>query len=200
MVSERRTAEGGIVAVYSDITELKERETELAAKSQALEQLSNQLSKYLSPQIYQSIFTGQQTAEVAIQAQEADGLLHRHRRLHRDRRPAGIGGPDPDAQPLPDRDVVDRARPWRDDRQISSATRSMIFFGDPVSRGLKEDALACVMMAIAMQKRLESWQTSGANAGLSSRSAAGSASPPAIARSAISAARTGWTTRSSAAR
>ncbi|MCB1486084.1 MAG: PAS-domain containing protein, partial [Bauldia sp.] len=65
MVSERRTAEGGIVAVYSDITELKERETELAEKSQALEQLSNQLSKYLSPQIYQSIFTGEQTAEVA---------------------------------------------------------------------------------------------------------------------------------------
>ena len=31
----------------------------------------------------------------------------------------------------------------------------MIFFGDPFSRGLREDALACVRMAIAMQKRLE---------------------------------------------
>ena len=47
MVSERKTEEGGIVAVYSDITELKQREAELADKSEAMEQLSGQLAKYL---------------------------------------------------------------------------------------------------------------------------------------------------------
>ena len=30
----------------------------------------------------------------------------------------------------------------------------MMFFGDPESRGVKEDALACVAMALAMQKRI----------------------------------------------
>ena len=42
MVSERRTEDGGTVAVYSDITELKQREESLAEKSTALEALSRQ--------------------------------------------------------------------------------------------------------------------------------------------------------------
>ncbi|MGH6914178.1 MAG: adenylate/guanylate cyclase domain-containing protein, partial [Geminicoccales bacterium] len=41
----------------------------------------------------------------------------------------------------------------------------MIFFGDPETRGVKEDALACVRMAIAMQKRMRElsalWRNSG---------------------------------------
>ena len=42
LVSERKTDDGSTVAVYSDITELKQREN----KSRALEQLSRQLAKY----------------------------------------------------------------------------------------------------------------------------------------------------------
>jgi class 3 adenylate cyclase len=41
----------------------------------------------------------------------------------------------------------------------------MIFFGDPETRGVKKDALACVRMAIAMQKRMRAledvWRASG---------------------------------------
>jgi len=41
----------------------------------------------------------------------------------------------------------------------------MVFFGDPVSRGAKEDCIACVSMAIAMQKRMKDlnlrWQAQG---------------------------------------
>jgi adenylate cyclase len=41
----------------------------------------------------------------------------------------------------------------------------MIFFGDPETRGVKADALACVRMAIAMQKRMQelsaAWRDSG---------------------------------------
>ena len=41
----------------------------------------------------------------------------------------------------------------------------MIFFGDPDSRGTKEDALACVKMAIAMQARVRElaslWRDAG---------------------------------------
>src|SRR5262249_4150604 len=52
LISERQTGDRGTVAVYSDITDLKQREEELTTKSNALEQLSNQLAKYLSPQVY----------------------------------------------------------------------------------------------------------------------------------------------------
>jgi PAS domain S-box-containing protein len=65
LVSERKTDDGGTVAVYSDVTELKQREEELSVKTKALEQLSGQLAKYLSPQVYESIFTGRSKATVA---------------------------------------------------------------------------------------------------------------------------------------
>jgi hypothetical protein len=44
---------------------IDERESELAEKSRALEQLSSQLAKYLSPQVYDSIFAGRQEVKVA---------------------------------------------------------------------------------------------------------------------------------------
>ena len=64
MVSERRTEDGGTVAVYSDITELKQREQDLTEKSNALAALSSKLAKYLAPQVYDSIFTGQQEVKI----------------------------------------------------------------------------------------------------------------------------------------
>jgi adenylate cyclase len=64
MVSERRTEDGGTIAVYSDITELKQREQDLTEKSNALSALSSKLARYLSPQVYDSIFTGQQDVKI----------------------------------------------------------------------------------------------------------------------------------------
>ena len=41
----------------------------------------------------------------------------------------------------------------------------VIFFGDPETRGVNEDALACVEMALAMRKRMlelhDQWRASG---------------------------------------
>lgn len=65
MVSERWTEDGGIVAVYSDITELRQREETLSEKSAALEALSSKLAKYLAPQVYDSIFAGRQDVRIA---------------------------------------------------------------------------------------------------------------------------------------
>jgi class 3 adenylate cyclase len=57
------------------------------------------------------------------------------------------------------------------DKYIGDAI--MIFFGDPESRGVKEDALACVKMAIAMQRRMQDlgavWRDSGIEAPISCR-------------------------------
>src|SRR5215831_7331497 len=70
LVSERKTDDGSIVAVYSDITELKQREAQLGEKTRSLEQLSAQLAKYLSPQVYESIFTGKQEVKIASRSEE----------------------------------------------------------------------------------------------------------------------------------
>lgn len=60
----------------------------------------------------------------------------------------------------------------------------MRFFGDPASRGSKEDAIACVKMAIAMQRQMRelqlNWLRSGAQ---KSRSSCASGSTLAFALS-----------------
>ena len=57
------------------------------------------------------------------------------------------------------------------DKYIGDAI--MMFFGDPESRGVEEDALACVKMAIAMQKRIgelaDIWRNAGIEAPLRCR-------------------------------
>ncbi|MCY6382467.1 adenylate/guanylate cyclase domain-containing protein [Hoeflea prorocentri] len=166
MVSERQTAEGGIVAVYSDITELKERENELAAKSKALEDLSGQLSKYLSPQIYQSIFSGQQAATVASERKkltvffsDLEGFTEKADRMEAEDLSNLLN------EYLTEMSQIALEHGATIDKYVGDAV--IAFFGDPVSRGLREDALACVRMAIAMQKRLEELAPKWAASGLS---------------------------------
>ena len=49
------------------------------------------------------------------------------------------------------------------DKYIGDAM--LLFFGDPETRGVQEDAKACVMMAIAMQRRIreleQEWRARG---------------------------------------
>jgi class 3 adenylate cyclase/methyl-accepting chemotaxis protein len=166
-ISERRTEDGGYVAVYTDITEIKDREEELAEKSRALEQLSNQLAKYLSPQVYNSIFSGKQEVKVTsnrkkltvffsdiadftemadrLESEELTQLLN-----HYLTEMSGI--------------ALDHGATI--DKYVGDAI--LIFFGDPESRGVKEDAITCVKMAIAMQQRLSSLQTEWQDRGLES--------------------------------
>ena len=77
-INERKTTEGGTVAVYTNITEIKQAEEEIrlangkleqandlvSQKNQALEALSKKLSKYLSPQVYSSIFSGSKEVKI----------------------------------------------------------------------------------------------------------------------------------------
>lgn len=157
MVSERRTTDGGTVAVYSDITELKSREEQLAEKSSALEQLSQQLSKYLSPQIYESIFAGQHEVKVGssrkkltvffsdiaeftettdrLESEELTQLLNHY---------------------LTEMSNIALAHGATVDKYVGDAI--LIFLGDPETKGVKEDALTCVKMAIEMCKKMDDLQ------------------------------------------
>jgi class 3 adenylate cyclase/HAMP domain-containing protein len=164
LVSEHKTEDGGTVAVYSDITELKQREKELADKSNSLEQLSNQLAKYLSPQVYESIFTGRQEVKVASRRRKLTVFF------------SDIAGFTETADRLESEDLsqllnhyltemsqIALAHGATIDKYVGDAI--VIFFGDPETKGVKEDALACVRMAIAMRKRMlelqDVWRDSG---------------------------------------
>jgi HAMP domain-containing protein len=72
MITEQKTGDGGTVAIYSDITDLKQREEELTAKSNALEETNKrlkkaqeQISKYLDPNVTEKIFKGEFSAELS---------------------------------------------------------------------------------------------------------------------------------------
>ena len=140
-------------------------EAEVSRKNNELAALSRKLAKYLSPQVYNSIFTGAQSVEIAsnrkkltvffsdiadftgtteqLESEELTQLLNRY--------------------------LTEMARIGLEfgatvDKYIGDAV--LAFFGDPESKGDKQDARRCVRMAIAMQQRMRElqweWQDLGA--------------------------------------
>jgi adenylate cyclase len=178
-INERKTAEGGTVAVYTNITEIKRAEAQVReAKRKAdlanelvseqkreLEILSTKLSKYLSPQVYSSIFTGQRSVEIAsnrkklsvffsdiadftattddLESEELTGLLNHY---------------------LTEMSKIALQHGATIDKYVGDAI--MAFFGDPETKGVKEDAVACVNMAVAMQRRMRELQWDWRDSGL----------------------------------
>ncbi len=164
LITERKTGDGGTVAIYSDITDLKQREEELTTKSNALEQLSNQLAKYLSPQVYDSIFTGRQEVKLVSQRKRLTvffsdivDFTETTERLESEDLTYLLN------QYLTEMSKIAIAHGATIDKYVGDAI--VIFFGDPETLGVKEDAIACVTMAIAMRKRMRElgsiWMESG---------------------------------------
>ncbi len=148
---------GGIVR---DISERKKAEEELslANKSlketnQQLEALSAKLAKYLSRQVYDSIFEGR--TEVRVQSyrkeltvffSDIQGFTELADQLEAER----ISG-------LLNSYLGEMSRIADEcggtiDKFIGDGV--MIFFGDPETRGRKEDAVSCVRMALRMRDRI----------------------------------------------
>ena len=136
----------------------------LADKSTALEQLSNKLSKYLSPQVYDSISHSKQEIQVASTRKKMTvffsdivGFTETTDKMESEDLTLLLN------QYLTEMSQIALDHGATIDKYIGDAI--MIFFGDPESRGVKEDALACVRMAIAMQKRMKilaaSWRHAG---------------------------------------
>jgi len=164
IVSERKTDDGGTVAVYSDVTELKQREEQLSIKTNALERLSSQLAKYLSPQVYESIFTGRSNVTVASRRKkltiffsDLEGFTETTERLESE-----------DLTQLLNHYLTEMSKIALQfggtiDKYVGDAI--LIFFGDPETKGVKADAVACVKMAIAMRKKMREldsvWRASG---------------------------------------
>ena len=164
--ADRRSDEiGGIsrsLIHYMEV--IDEREAELAQKTQVLEGLSNQLSKYLSPQVYNSIFSGKQEVKLTSKRKKLTIFF------------SDIVGFTQTADRLESEDLSQLLNQYLTamsqialtygatiDKYVGDAI--LAFFGDPESRGVKEDAVACVTMAIAMRKKMDSladdWREAG---------------------------------------
>jgi adenylate cyclase len=134
-------------------TLVQERTKALAERTEQLETLSTKLSKYLSPQVYASIFQGTQPVGIAsnrkkltiffsdlvgftettetLESEELTSILNRYLNEM-----AGIA--------LKYGATLDK--------YVGDAI--LAFFGDPETRGVAEDANACVAMALEMQARI----------------------------------------------
>lgn len=169
---------GGTVTVMTDITEQKRAERNLleakrrtdeanklvSEKNEMLEALSSKLAKYLSPQIYKSIFSGEQSVEIMskrkkltvffsdiaaftettdnLESEELTAVLNHY---------------------LTEMSAIALEYGATIDKYIGDAM--LLFFGDPDTKGVNDDAKACVMMAIAMQRRMreleQEWRDRG---------------------------------------
>ena len=132
---------------------------------QVLERVSGQLAKYISPQLYQSILAGRQEVSIAskrkkltiffsdiagftditdrLESEELTGLLNQY---------------------LTEMSRIAQEYGANFDKFIGDAI--VLYFGDPETRGVKEDAADCVRMAIAMQRRMRELQREWRDAGL----------------------------------
>ena len=135
----------------------EDAKAEAQLKTQQMEDVSGQLAKYLSPQIYESIFSGKQNVEVKsyrkkitvffsdivnftaisdkLESEELTALLNFD---------------------LNEMSQIALKHGATIDKYIGDAI--MIFFGDPETFGIEEDARRCVAMAVEMQQRMaELW-------------------------------------------
>jgi class 3 adenylate cyclase len=126
---------------------------EMRQTNAVLATVSDQLAKYISPQLYQSIVKGERRVAIGsmrkkltvffsdiadfseitdqLESEELTALLNRY---------------------LTEMSAIAMAHGATIDKFIGDAI--VVYFGDPETRGVKEDAAACVRMAIAMQKRM----------------------------------------------
>ncbi len=151
---------------HADRTEkkLEQAAAEAAEKSQEVQELSKQLAKYLSPQIYSQIFEGGQHVSLSssrkkltvffsdivdftktsdsMESEELTTMLNFY---------------------LTEMTNIALEYGATIDKYVGDAI--VIFFGDPESLGVKEDAIRCVQMARAMATRLKqisnTWQDFG---------------------------------------
>jgi adenylate cyclase len=138
---------------------------QISEKNKMLEGLSAKLSKYLSPQVFESIFSGKQEVRITsqrkkltvffsdivgftettenLEAEELSNLLNHY---------------------LTEMSKIALEHGGTIDKYVGDAI--IAFFGDPETRGVREDAKTCVNMAIAMQRRVRELQSEWLEMGL----------------------------------
>ena len=141
------------VLYQKQIGELDEQKALVEEKNGRLESLSSKLSKYLAPQVYQSIFSSEQDVSLETKRKKLTVFFSDIQDF---------------TQITDDLEAEDLASLLNEyfsemsqialehgatiDKFIGDAM--LMFFGDPDTKGVAEDARACVRMAVAMQRRM----------------------------------------------
>ena len=153
-----RTQEWNLRREREELIEQKVRDQELIVeKTVQLENLATRLAKYLSPQIYQTIFSGNQELQDTYARKNLTIFF---------------------SDIFQFTDLSDTLEPEKLAKVINSYLSEMteialecggtidkfigdailVFFGDPESQGETNDALGCVEMALRMQQRIQELQ------------------------------------------
>ena len=127
---------------------------EVNLKNEQLQGLSNKLAKYLSRQVYTNIFEGKRDVKIesyrkklTIFFSDIEGFTELTERVESEVLTSVLN------KYLNEMSKIAVEHGGTIDKYIGDAI--MIFFGDPESLGEKEDAIACVKMAIDMNRRLQ---------------------------------------------
>ncbi len=147
------------------VTMSDKQQEEVNKKNQTLKELSVTLSKYLSPQIYQSIFMGKHDGSLKSSRKKLSIFF------------SDIVNFTGTTETMAPEELTKFLNHYLDemfsialkhgatiDKFIGDAI--LIFFGDPESKGDKADAIACASMAIEMRERMEALSKIWMNAGL----------------------------------
>ncbi|MGI9525044.1 MAG: adenylate/guanylate cyclase domain-containing protein [Hyphomicrobiaceae bacterium] len=159
-------------AINDYMSRIDRQEEELQAKTKDLERLSSRLAKYLSPQVYESIFAGRQQVAVSSSRKKLTVFF------------SDLVGFTELADQLESEELTQLLNAYLTemsrialefgatiDKFVGDAI--LVFFGDPETKGAKQDALQCVNMAVAMRDHLSrlnnEWKRSGLTAPLACR-------------------------------
>jgi PAS domain S-box-containing protein len=160
-ITERKNNELKLQAqkkkLQSRARSLKKLNEEVKTKNEQLQALSNKLAKYLSRQVYKNIFEGKSDVKIesyrkklTVFFSDIQGFTELTDRVESEVLTGALN------KYLNEMSKIALDHGGTIDKYIGDAI--MIFFGDPETLGEKEDAIACVKMAIDMKKKLAEMQ------------------------------------------
>jgi class 3 adenylate cyclase len=138
---------------------------ELETANEFLASLSMKISRYLSPQIYKSIFSGQKDVTIHTERKkltiffsDIKDFTATTERLQPEQITQLLN------EYFTEMSTIALAHGGTVDKFVGDAM--LVFFGDPETKGDAEDARACLRMAIEMQHRIASLNARWRNAGI----------------------------------
>lgn len=144
--------------------ELKNKQLEVYEKNRQLEELSEQLSRYLSPQIVKRIIHGEKSTNVGVERKKLTiffsdivGFTNLSDRIESEELTTILNSY------LNEMTSIALKHGGTVDKYIGDAI--MIFFGDPETKGIKTDAINCAKMAVEMRQKIHElksdWESIG---------------------------------------
>jgi len=156
---------GFIVTQYRQAATIRGMNRELETANEFLASLSMKISRYLSPQIYKSIFSGQKDViihterkKLTIFFSDIKDFTATTERLQPEQITRLLN------EYFTEMSAIALGHGGTIDKFVGDAM--LIFFGDPETKGEAEDAAACMRMAIDMQRRIAELNAKWRNEGI----------------------------------